>query len=143
MTERTVFAYLFCTLENIMPFALWSILLASFLPLCWALLAKAGAPYDNSQPRVVLAQAQGWRQRANWAQQNAWEAFPTYAAAMLLAWMMKVPAIRLDWLAGLYLLLRLGHGACYVGNRASLRSLCWLGGYCVVIVLFVSAAGLF
>lgn len=126
-----------------MPFALWSILLASFLPLLWTALAKAGAPYDNHQPRVVLAAATGWRQRANWAQQNAWEAFPSYAAAMLLAWMMKVPVARLDVLAVVYVLLRLGHGLCYISDKATLRSLCWLGGYAVVVVLFVSAAGLF
>jgi uncharacterized MAPEG superfamily protein len=124
-----------------MPFALWSILLVSLLPLLWTLLAKAGIPYDNHQPRVGLAAASGWRQRANWAQQNAWEAFPSYAAAILLAWMMKVPAGRLDLLAGLYLLLRLGHGLCYIADLATLRSLCWLGGLVMVVLLFVSAAG--
>lgn len=124
-----------------MPFALWSILLVSFLPLLWTAMAKAGAPYDNHQPRVVLAAAIGWRQRANWAQQNAWEAFPSYAAAMLLDWMMKVPVARLDVLAGVYLLLRLGHGLFYIANQATLRSLCWMGGCAIVVLLFVSAAG--
>lgn len=124
-----------------MPFALWSILLASLLPLLWTAAAKAGAPYDNHQPRLGLAAAQGWRQRANWAQQNAWEAFPSYAAAMLLAWIMKVPSARLDVLAAIYVLLRLGHGLCYIADQASLRSLCWMGGYAMVVLLFVSAAG--
>ncbi|MBV8680533.1 MAG: MAPEG family protein [Aquitalea sp.] len=124
-----------------MPFALWSILLVSLLPLLWALLSKVGTAYDNHQPRVGLAAATGWRLRAYWAQQNAWEAFPSYAAAMLLAWMMKVPLFRLDLLAVVYLVLRLGHGLCYIADQASLRSLCWMGGYAMVVLLFVSAAG--
>jgi uncharacterized MAPEG superfamily protein len=124
-----------------MPFALWSILLVSLLPLLWTAMAKLGAPYDNHQPRLVLAVATGWRQRANWAQLNAWEAFPSYAAAMLLAWMMKVPTVRLDALAVVYLLLRLGHGLFYIADKATPRSLCWMGGYAMVVLLFVSAAG--
>ncbi|WP_293763342.1 MAPEG family protein [uncultured Aquitalea sp.] len=124
-----------------MIFALWSILLVALLPLAWALVAKAGAPYDNNRPREVLAAASGYRQRANWAQQNAWEAFPTYAAAMLLAWQMKVPDARLDLAALVFILLRVCHGLCYLADQAGLRSLSWLGGYLVVVALFLMAGG--
>lgn len=122
-----------------MPFAVWSILIAACLPLLWALIAKAGAPYDNRRPRAVLAAASGYRQRADWAQQNAWEAFAPYAAAMLVAWHMQVPAARLDLAAAVFLAARTGHGLCYVRDLARLRSLCWLTGMAVVVALFVMA----
>jgi uncharacterized MAPEG superfamily protein len=122
-----------------MPFALWSILIAAFFPLIWAVVAKAGAPYDNSRPRDVLAHATGYRQRANWAQQNAWEAFAPYAAAVIVAYVMKVAPPTLNAVAGLFLLARLAHGLCYVRNLPTARSLCWLVGMASVVYLFVAA----
>ncbi|MDF0604257.1 MAPEG family protein [Neisseriaceae bacterium TC5R-5] len=124
-----------------MPFALWSILVVSLLPLLWTGIAKAGAKYDNHRPREVLAQASGYRQRANWAQQNAWEALPVYAAAMLVAWVMAVPVALLNLLAWVYVCARLAHGLCYLADKALLRSLAWLVAIAVVVVLFCKAGG--
>ncbi len=125
-----------------MPFALWSVLIAACLPLVWALVAKVGGRIDNRAPRVGMAQLSGYRQRANWAQMNAWEAFSPYAAAMVIAWVQHVPVALLDGLAGAFIVLRLAHGLLYLADKAALRSLAWLGGYGVVIALFVKAAGL-
>ncbi|MBV8049497.1 MAG: MAPEG family protein [Paludibacterium sp.] len=122
-----------------MPFALWSILIAAFLPLVWVGVAKFGAPYDNSRPRDTLAQATGYRQRANWAQQNAWEAFAPYAAAVIVAYVMKVPPALLNAAAGVFLLARVAHGLCYVANLSTPRSLCWAIGVGCVVYLFVMA----
>lgn len=123
-----------------MPFSLWSILIAALLPLVWALVAKAGAPYDNRRPREVLARAGGYRQRANWAQQNAWEAFAPFAAAVIVAFLMRVPQSRADLAAGVFLAARILHGICYVCDAATARSLCWLAGFAAVIYLFVAGA---
>ena len=123
-----------------MPFALWSILLAALLPLVWAIIAKVGAPYDNHRPREILSQAQGYRQRANWAQQNAWEAFAPYAVAMLLAWHLKVPTSRLDVAALVFIVARVAHGIFYLRNTAGVRSIVWLLGMLVVVYLFFAAA---
>jgi uncharacterized MAPEG superfamily protein len=123
-----------------MPFALWSILIAAVLPLVWASTAKAGVPHDNHRPREVMAGADGYRQRANWAQQNAWEAFSPYAAAMIIAWVRKVPVAHLDVAAGVFISVRIAHGLCYVRDLASARSLCWLAGMAVVVYLFVASA---
>lgn len=123
-----------------MPFAFWCILIAALLPLLWAVLAKSGAPYDNHDPRAGLAHASGYRARANWAQQNAWEAFAPFAAAVIIAWLMKLPLARLNAAATLFILARVAHGVCYVTDRASLRSLCWLLGMAVVFYLFIAAA---
>jgi len=123
-----------------MPFAFWCILIAAWLPLLWTVLAKAGVPYDNHAPRAGLARASGYRERANWAQQNAWEAFAPFAAAVIIAWLMKLPLARLNAAAALFILARVAHGVCYVTDHASLRSLCWLLGMAVVLYLFIASA---
>lgn len=123
-----------------MPFSLWSILIAALLPLVWALLAKAGAPYDNHRPREVLARAQGYRLRANWAQQNAWEAFAPFAAAVIVAFLMRVPQPHADLAAAIFLAARVLHGVCYLRDMATARSLCWLAGFAAVVYLFVAGA---
>jgi uncharacterized MAPEG superfamily protein len=123
-----------------MPFAFWSILIAALLPLVWTVVAKAGVPYDNHAPRNGLAQASGYRQRANWAQLNAWEAFAPFAAAVIVAWLMKLPLARLNAAAAVFVLARVAHGVCYLMDLATLRSLCWLLGMAVVLYLFIAAA---
>lgn len=123
-----------------MPVAFWCVLIAALLPLVWAVVAKAGAPYNNHTPREGLARASGYRQRANWAQQNAWEAFAPFAAAVIIAWLMKLPLQQLNAAAVLFILARIAHGVCYLADRPTLRSLSWLLGIGVVVGLFVAAA---
>ena len=124
-----------------MPFVLWSLLLVALLPLIWAVVAKAGAPYDNRRPRDVLSRASGHRQRANWAQQNAWEALPVYAVAVMAAWLMQVPEDEMNLAAAVFVAARVAHGVLYVADKASLRSLAWLVGMLVVVFLFCRAGG--
>ncbi|MBX9298502.1 MAPEG family protein [Chromobacterium piscinae] len=124
-----------------MPFVLWSLLLAAMLPLTWAGVAKAGVRYDNHRPREWAAQLAGYRQRANWAQQNAWEALPTYLAAVTAAWLMKVPVAEMNAAAAVFALARVTHGLLYVADKAALRSLAWLIGLLAVLYLFLRAGG--
>ncbi|OWY37327.1 hypothetical protein CEK28_17490 [Xenophilus sp. AP218F] len=124
-----------------MPFVLWSLLLAATLPLLWAGVAKAGAPYDNHQPRETLARAAGYRQRANWAQQNAWEALPTYGVAVMAAWLMQAPVAEMNAAATVFILARIAHGLLYLADKASLRSVAWLTGMLAVLYLFLRAGG--
>ncbi|MGL6072370.1 MAPEG family protein [Craterilacuibacter sp.] len=123
-----------------MNFALWSLLLASVLPLLWAVLSKAGAPYDNSRPREVLARASGYRQRANWAQQNGWEAFAPWAAAVLVAQLMGVAHSTQDIAAIIFIAARLAHGVFYIMDKPMLRSLAWLAGFVAMVGLYMAAA---
>ncbi|UTH74511.1 MAPEG family protein [Chromobacterium sp. IIBBL 290-4] len=124
-----------------MPFVMWSVLLAALLPLVWAGVAKAGAPYDNRKPRETAAGATGFRQRAGWAQQNAWEALPTYLAGVTVAWLMKVPVAEMNAVAAVFVAARIIHGLLYVADQASLRSLAWLIGLLSVLYLFLRAGG--
>lgn len=125
-----------------MPFVLWSLLLATVLPLIWAGVSKAGMRYDNHKPREVAARAEGYRQRAGWAQQNAWEALPTWTAAVVAAWLMKVPEAAMNAAAAVFVLARVAHGLLYIANQASLRSLAWLVGILAALYLFLRAGGL-
>lgn len=124
-----------------MTTALWMIPAAALLPYIWVLLAKFGPGYDNHRPREMLAALEGWRKRANWAQLNAFEAFPAFAAAVLIAHMVTGPSARADSLALGFIAFRVLHGILYILDRASLRSLAWLGGFACVTGLFLVAAG--
>ncbi|VEB41808.1 MAPEG family [Chromobacterium violaceum] len=92
-------------------------------------------------PAEWAARLDGYRQRANWAQQNAWEALPTYLAAVAAAWWMKVPVAEMNAAAGVFALARVAHGLLYVADKAALRSLAWLVGLLAVLYLFLRAGG--
>jgi len=121
-----------------MTIALWCVLIASLIPYALASVAKSGRPYDNSKPRQPAPP--GLHQRADWAQQNSWEAFAPFAAAVLIAQWTHAPQGGINLLALLFIAFRLAYAAAYIGNRPSLRSLLWLGGFLCVIGLYVLAA---
>lgn len=123
-----------------MTIAYWSILAAALLPYFAVVAAKAGPAYDNRAPRAQLAQATGWRQRANWAQLNAFEAFAPFAAAVIVAQQLHAPQDRIDALALVFIAMRVLHLAFYILDRPTLRSLAWTAGFACVIGLFVIAA---
>ena len=121
----------------------WSylcLLVAGLLPVVCAGIAKAGLKgYDNHNPRAWLAQVTGFRARANAAQANSFEAFPFFASGVLLALHAGVDSARVDALAVAFVLARLGYIACYVADKATLRSLVWTVGMGCVVALHVSA----
>jgi uncharacterized MAPEG superfamily protein len=123
-----------------MTLAYWCVLVAAVLPYLWVGLAKVRPGYNNHAPREQLAQAEGWRKRANWAQLNAFEAFPVFAAAVIIAHLARAPQGRIDLLALAYLGLRLLHGILYIADRASPRTVVWaLGQACVAGLFLISA----
>ncbi|WP_295680688.1 MAPEG family protein [uncultured Nevskia sp.] len=126
-----------------MTTAYWCVLIAAYLPLAWTGMAKFGAggkDFDNAAPRVMLAKLDGWRQRANWAQLNGFEAFPPFAAAVIIAHLLAVPQARIDLLAMAFIAARVVYGILYLANLPSLRSLAWMIATGCVVALFVSAA---
>lgn len=124
-----------------MQFAFWAILIAALLPLVFAALSKSGG-MNNHAPRAAQAALHGWRLRAHWAQQNGWEAFPVFAAAVIVAFLSLVPQQRMDAAAAVFVLARLAYGVCYVLDWPTVRSLVWTVGYGAVIYLFLAAAHL-
>lgn len=123
-----------------MTLAYWCILIAAILPYPIVILAKASKNFNNKAPREQLAQAEGYRKRANWAQLNAFEAFPPFAAAVIIAQLQHTPQATVDTLAITFIIMRVLHAGCYVLNKATLRSIVWTLGFACVVGLFVVAA---
>ena len=119
------------------------VLIAGLLPYVCAMLAKWGFQnFDNHNPRQWLAHQTGFRARANAAQSNSFEAFPFFATGVIIASLVQVDAARIDLYAMVFVAARVGFIACYVANKASLRSWCWLLGLLSVVGLFAAGLGL-
>lgn len=121
------------------------VLIAAVLPYIWVGIAKAGGErYDNRDPRGWLAKQESPRtRRATAAQLNAFEAFPAFAAGVVLAQLAEVPEGRIAWLSIVFVGARVLHGVFYVTGRAALRSLAWLVGIACsfgLIALAIAAA---
>ena len=123
-----------------MTTAYWCVLAATLLPYLAVVFAKAKPGFDNSAPRPWLEQLSGWRRRAYWAHQNGFEAFPPFAAAVIIAHLAQAPQQRIDLLAVVFVLARLVYIALYIADKASLRSLAWSVGMLCVFGLFVISA---
>ncbi len=120
--------------------AVLTVLIAGFLPFICAVIAKWGLKnYDNHQPRICLAQLEGFRARANAAQLNSFEAFPYFAAAVGLALYSQVPMVQVLQCAWFFIAMRVIYIYCYVADYATGRSLIWFLGLAAVVRLFVLA----
>ena len=128
-----------------MTIAYGCILIAIILPLVWSSIAKSPAfkdkSFDNGRPRAILAAMEGRAQRANWAQKNAFEALPGFIGAVLIAIVAGVSATLINTLAVIFIVARIAHGLCYIGDQATARSLVWSIGLVCVIALIVVAMG--
>lgn len=121
-----------------MTIAYWCVLLAAMMPIAWAGLAKSQR-FDNAAPRDYLATLEGWRKRANWAQQNSWEAFAPFAAAVIIAHLAGAKQGTIDVLAVTFVAMRIAYGLLYIADKPTLRSLAWTIGLGCVIGLFLAA----
>ena len=123
-----------------MSFAYWCVLAAAYLPIIWTAIAKSSRRFDNHAPRDYLSQTTGWRKRAHWTQLNGFEAFPPFAAAVIIASVAHAPQPQIDWLAAAFIAFRLIYGLFYLADKAVLRSLAWFAATGCVVALFVAAA---
>jgi uncharacterized MAPEG superfamily protein len=125
--------------------AYWCVLVAAFLPIVCAGIAKSGmlttspakGGYDNSNPRGWLARQSDWRGRANAAQANTFEALPFFFAAVIIAHFLQAAQTRLDILALIFIMLRIAYVIMYVADLAKARSAIW------TLALLVNIAILF
>ena len=123
-----------------MTLAFWCVLAAGILPLVWVGYAKfTGGRYDNRAPRTFLAGVEGAARRAHWAEQNSYEAFPLFAAGVIVAHVAGATQDTVDLLAVTFLVARIAHGVCYIMDLATLRSLVWLAGWASSVGLFFTA----
>lgn len=126
--------------------AYWCFLVAALLPLVCAGMAKfglmdtqaRGGRYDNNNPRAWLARQSGWRARADAAQANTFEALPFFFAAVLVAHQLQAPQTRLDILALLFIVLRMGYVLMYIADMSRTRSSLWAAALLVNIGILFS-----
>jgi uncharacterized MAPEG superfamily protein len=123
-----------------MTIALWCVLIAGLLPYVATAIAKAGADYDNRDPRTWLACQQGYRRRAGAAAMNGFEALPLFAAAVLIAQLLHAPQSSANLLAIGFILARRLNVFFFVGFGARRRSVAWFAALLCVIGLFVISA---
>ena len=128
-----------------MTFAYWMVLVAVFLPYIGSAYAKfsgGGAKtYDNRAPRAHMDNLPPRRQRAYWAQLNGFEAFPPFAAGVIIAHLAAAPQSWIDALAASFVVLRVIYTVLYIHDRPTARSVVWGAGLLCVVGLFVAAAG--
>jgi uncharacterized MAPEG superfamily protein len=93
--------------------------------------------FDNAYPRDPAFFTKGPRARALGAHQNGLEAFPLFAAAVLLAEMRGVPQHMIDGLALAFLGARNAYAVCYLGNRPTMRSIIWMLAFVCNLAIFL------
>ena len=113
-------------------FAVVALYLLTIVPVKWI----GARQYDNAQPRDPAFYQDAIRARALGAHQNGIEAFPFFAAAVLLAEFRSAPQNLINELAVLFLIVRIAYVFTYLGNRPTLRSILWSIGFLINMTIF-------
>jgi uncharacterized MAPEG superfamily protein len=92
--------------------------------------------FDNSKPRDPAFYEDPIAARALGAHQNGIEAFPFFAAAVLLAEFRACPQNLINELAVLFVIVRIAYVFTYIGDRPTLRSILWSIGFAINIAIF-------
>jgi uncharacterized MAPEG superfamily protein len=96
--------------------------------------------FDNGNPRDPRFYTPGLRTRSMSAHLNGFEAFPFFAAAVLLAEMRSVPQAKVDVLAMAFIAARIVYVVLYLIDRPTLRSAVWSVGFACNLAIFFSPA---
>jgi uncharacterized MAPEG superfamily protein len=135
-------SWFFALIPDTANVAIWSMMIASVLPLLFAILAKVLGGFgvaDNSHPRDVVAKYTGRAARANAAQQNSYESLPIFLASVIVAMLFFVPQVVINYLAVVYVMLRVIYGIAYIVNLPTLRSIIWTLSMACCFMLFYLA----
>lgn len=128
-----------------MTLAYWCVLIGGLMPILWTGIAKfTGSrrlgPAANKSPREFLETVEGHQKRAHWAQQNAFEAFPIFAAGVIVAQLTGGAQGTINLLAVAWVLLRLAYGFIYLADWGTARTVVWGAALaCAVALFFVGA----
>ena len=135
-------SWFFALIPDTANVAIWTMMIASALPFLLAMLAKALGGFgmaDNSHPREVVAKFTGRAARAHAAQQNSFESLPVFLASVIVAMLFFVPQIVVNYLAVMYVALRLMYAIAYIVNLPTLRSIIWALSMACCFMLFYLA----
>ena len=124
---------------------LWCLVITALLPYALSTLGgyfrqKQFGTLDNKNPRAQESALEGAGARVQAAQENAWEALPVFAVAVIVAHLAGADPDRSATAALVFVATRILHPIFYVANLDLLRSLVFLVGLANVIWLFVLAA---
>jgi len=120
-----------------MTIAFWCVFIAAFLPYVPFGLVKG---LDPKTPRARVKDLTGLPARAHGAHLNAFEAFPPFAAAVIISHLTLGANRWTNILALLFLLARFAHMGAYLADRQPPRSAAFGIGLLIVIAMFVHAA---
>jgi len=129
-----------------MSFPLWCLFFAALMlvltkfPVAVAMARVDGRGYDNRHPRDQQAALSGWGARALAAHQNMFEAFPLFAAGILVTQVTALHGLIIDVLAGVFVLARLLYTLFYLTNTHALRSAVWMVGFVCCLGLLLAPA---
>lgn len=117
-----------------MTIAIWCILIVATLPYVAFGFVKG---LSGGQPRVDVGVLEGRSARAYAAHLNAFETFPFFAAAVIVAHMVEGATTTANVLAIVYVLLRAGHVWAYLADRQPLRSAAFTIAQFVAVAIFI------
>jgi uncharacterized MAPEG superfamily protein len=120
-----------------MTIAFYCVLVAAFLPILFTGIAKfSGKGFNNNHVRNFQDKLTGMRQRAHWAHLNSFEAFPPFAAAVVIAHLAHGSNATVNNLALAFVALRLAYGALYIADLATARSIVWFAAVCSWVAMY-------
>lgn len=93
--------------------------------------------YDNRHPRDQQAALEGWGRRALAAHMNSFEAFPAFAAAVIVAHLAGADPTWATRLSVVFVVARVSYIILYIANAHVWRSLVWGIGWFSTAFLFV------
>lgn len=127
-----------------MTTAFWCVLIAGLLPYVAIVFAKGNKKYlqedGNRSPREWEARLVGRPQRAHAAHLNGFEAFPLFAAGVIIATLCKAAPSTIDTIAITFVVARIAYLFAYLADIALLRSLIWMVGVGCSVSLFIVAS---
>ncbi|RUO59440.1 MAPEG family protein [Pseudidiomarina insulisalsae] len=127
-----------------MSLLIWCLLIAGLLPIA----AKApvvyfqnrDSGYDNRHPRAQQQRLSGAGARAVAGHYNAYEAFPLFAAAVLLVIATDKVTLFNQWLAVSFIGFRALYHIFYIINWDKLRSLVWFFALLCPVIMIAQTA---
>lgn len=112
-------------------------ILITKVPVAMAMADDGG--YDNRHPRLQQARLNGFGARALAAHQNMIEAFPVFAAGVLLALVTGTTGYWASILAVVFVVARIIYTILYLADFPVLRSMIWTVGFAASVGLMVLA----
>ena len=121
-----------------MNIAFQCVMIAGVLPYLINGISKFGLKgFDPHAPRTSMEQQVGWRKRAHWAHLNAFETFPFFAAAVVIAHLQAARTDLVTVVSVAFVVLRVLHAVFYIADWAHMRTLAWVSSLGCVFGLFL------